>query len=152
MQVWAPLRGHAIDWARRTALLALVVGIGLSPARCSQPPAAEDARVESSASFSLALTASPEEPPPVVDVPIEAGQIELVLVGTPEPVDDLTVELTQTSTPEVTRWSVYAPRDARQDVVGRVVLPSYAITSGDYQVTLWRGDAVIVDRYRFRAK
>lgn len=80
----------------------------------------------------------------------DAAQIGLDLEGDALPVDELIAALEPAGKPdEVRRWSVESVPGSPAGIVGRVVVPIYALSPGDYQLVLWRGDADVVGRYRF---
>jgi hypothetical protein len=83
----------------------------------------------------------------------DAVQVALLLEGEPMPVDELTAEISMAGRlDEARRWAVDSPRPGDTGVVGRVVVPIYAVPRGDHVLTLWRGDAEVLARFRFRVR
>lgn len=100
-------------------------------------------------SLPLSATAGDAQPP-AVTVPRGTAMVHLRLVGDLPAAVELTAELSALGRDEVKRWPVDdAP--AADDGATRVVsVPPYAVPAGDYALTLWQGDADVVQRYRFR--
>lgn len=88
--------------------------------------------------------------PVAVAVPRGTAMVHLRLVGDLPAAVDLTAELAAVGRDEVTRWPV-DDASAGDDGATRVVtVPPYAVPAGRYELTLWAGDADVVQRYSFR--
>lgn len=132
--------------------LSVVAAVAVSLAACrSQDQASASAPSTTVASFRLAPLANPDGPVTEVIPARDAAQVALLLVGDPMPVDDLTAELGQMGAlDDARRWPVDPPAPGDAGVSGRVVVPNYAVPAGNHLLTLWRGDAEVVARYRIR--
>lgn len=100
--------------------------------------------------LTVATATAPGEPP-TATVPRGTAMVHLRLPGTDLPPSaDLVAEIAAVGSDVVKRWPVDdAP--AADDGATRVVsVPPYAVPAGDYALTLWQGDADVVQRYRFR--
>ena len=87
---------------------------------------------------------------PTLAVPRGTAIVHLRLVGDLPPAMDLTAELTAVDRDEVKRWPVDDAPAAGDGATRVVSLPPYAVPAGDYVLTLWAGDADVVQRYAFR--
>lgn len=82
-------------------------------------------------------------------VPRGTAQVRLLAGGDLPPADALTAEIAAVDRDDVRRWPVDdAP--AGTGASRAVTVPVYAVPEGDYILTLWQGDAEIVQRYAFR--
>lgn len=89
--------------------------------------------------------------PPTATVPRGTAQVRLLLDGDLPAAGELTAEITAIDRDEMKRWPVDAAPDAtRQTATHAVTVPVYAVPAGDYILTLWAGDADMVQRYAFR--
>ncbi len=134
--------GRALAASGLGCLLALAAACG------APPPAATPA-----ATGSIATALLPPDPPAptAVTVPADATQITLRLGGALGDADQLTAELTPVATPdEARRWPVDAAPEAGDGARASVTLPPYALAPGDYTLTVWEGDATVVEKYAFR--
>lgn len=152
---------------RRTSRLIAIVGIvaigaGLwwtKPASTPDPTAAADvsAALDATPAATLpaiTLTVAPRRTSgdvPAVAVPRGTALVHLRLPGTDLPAaEDLVAEIGAVGRDEVKRWPVDDAPRANDDAVRMVSVPPYAVPPGDYTLTLWRGDADMLRRYRFR--
>ncbi|MGD9903805.1 MAG: hypothetical protein AB7U83_10065 [Vicinamibacterales bacterium] len=107
---------------------------------------------------SVTVTVSPITPdgpgpngPPTLEIPRDAAQIGVRLLGAPGEVEHLTAEMAPAQAPdEVRRWRVDVAPTAADGATAMVTLPPHAVPDGDYVLTLWEGDARVVARYGFR--
>ncbi len=85
-----------------------------------------------------------------ISVPKNAAQVELRLAGDFGDSAELVAELDripETDSPR--RWPV-SPGEGGTERGVSVTVPAYALSDGDFSLTLWRGDAEVVRRVRFR--
>jgi hypothetical protein len=85
-----------------------------------------------------------------VTVPPASAQVQFRLDGIEARAEDLTAELERVGGDQIRRWRIEAaPVDGAP---GRhtVIVPVYEARPGEYVLTVWAGDADIVQRYRFR--
>lgn len=102
--------------------------------------------------ITLTLTPAPARGPytsVAATVPRGTAQVLLRLTGDLPPADEVMAEIAGGDRDEVRRWRVDdAP--AGPDGATRVVaVPPYAVPSGAFVLTLWVGDADVVQRYGF---
>lgn len=88
--------------------------------------------------------------PPVAVVPRGTAQVALRLVGDLPAAADLTAEIAALDRDEIKRWPVDDAAPGADGATRAVVVPPYAVPPGDFVLTLWAGDADIVQRYAFR--
>lgn len=89
--------------------------------------------------------------PPTATVPRGTAQVRFLLDGDLPAPTELTAEILAVDRDEVKRWPVdAAPETTRTTATHAVTVPVYAVPAGDYILTLWAGDADIVQRYAFR--
>lgn len=157
-------------WAVAAALL-LIAGLwwtrpaptshdaSVAPAASSAVPATAPAAAPDAAAAqaqpTVALTLTPVVTraggaPAVAVVPRGTAQVALRLVGDLPPAVDLTAEITALDRDEVKRWPVDDAAPAADGATRTVLIPPYAVPPGDFVLTLWAGDADIVQRYAFR--
>jgi hypothetical protein len=80
-----------------------------------------------------------------------AAQVGLRLAGDLGEIDHLTAEVAPLSAPDdARRWRVDTAPSAADGAQGMVTLPAHALSTGDYVLTLWEGDARVVGRFSFR--
>jgi hypothetical protein len=116
---------------------------GREPATTGGPPPAV---------VTLQPSAENASEPAVVHVPPDAAQVQIRLAGLTAPAQELTAELERVGGDQIRRWSV---DDVTSDpTLGShaVTVPIYEVRPGEYVVTIWAGDADIVQRYRFRVQ
>ena len=90
---------------------------------------------------------------PVLTFSRSAAQVGLRLTGDLGEIDHLTAEVAPIAAPDdARRWRVDVAPAAADGARGLVTLPSHALSSGAYVLTLWESDARIVDRYPFRVQ
>lgn len=100
---------------------------------------------------SLALPAAAGDAQPVaLAVPRGTAMVHLRLVGDLPAAVDLTAELAAVGRDEVKRWPVDDAPAGDDGATRLVSLPPYVVPAGDYVLTLWAGDADVVQRYAFR--
>ena len=98
-----------------------------------------------------AATASAE--PATLVIPRTAAQVGLRLTGDVGELEHLTAEVAPANAPDdARRWRVDAAPPAADSAPAMVTLPAYALSTGDYILTLWEGDASVVARFVFRAR
>lgn len=91
--------------------------------------------------------------PPVLAFPRSAAQIGLRLTGDIVEIDHLMAEVAPIAAPDdARRWRVDVAPAAADGARGMVTLPAHALSTGTYLLTLWEGDARVVDRYPFRVQ
>lgn len=83
-------------------------------------------------------------------VPGGTAMVHLRLVGDLPAAVDLTAELAVVGRDDVTRWPVDDAPAGDDGATRLVSVPPYAVPVGDCVLTLWAGDADVVQRYRFR--
>ena len=90
---------------------------------------------------------------PVLAFSRSAAQIGLRLTGDLGEIDHLTAEVAPIATPDdARRWRVDVAPAGADGARGMVTLPSHALSTGAYVLTLWESDARVVDRYPFRVQ
>jgi hypothetical protein len=85
-----------------------------------------------------------------VAVPRGTAMVHLRCTGDLPPAAGLTAELVALDRDEVKRWPVDDAPAGDDDATRVVSVPPYVLPPGDYVLTLWAGDADIVQRYAFR--
>lgn len=86
---------------------------------------------------------------PAVAVPRGTAMVHLRLAGADlPPAADLVAEIATGD--DARRWPVDDAPAASDGATLVVSVPPYAVPAGDHALTLWQGDADIVQRYRFR--
>jgi hypothetical protein len=116
-------------------------------AGCQPPPAAPAA----APLVATAVLTADAGAPTAVTVPGDAAQVLLRLGGTLGDVERLIAEVTPVANPDAARrWPVDAAPEAGDGARASVTLPPYVLPPGDYTVTVWEGDASVVQEYRFR--
>lgn len=135
----------------RLAALALTA---CCAAACSPAaPAGTPVGTAPAATVTLEAGAPSEGGPPTLVVPRDAAQVGLLLRGSLGEIDHLTAEVAPVASPDdARRWRVDAAIPGADDVRAMVTLPSYALPTGDYVLTLWEGDARVVARFAFRSR
>ncbi len=88
--------------------------------------------------------------PAAFAVPRGTAMVHLRLVGDLPAAVDLTAELAVVGRDDVTRWPVDDAPAGDDGATRLVSVPPYAVPVGDCVLTLWAGDADVVQRYRFR--
>jgi hypothetical protein len=98
----------------------------------------------------LAPPASAEAEPAAVSVPAGSVQVQYRLAGLETRAEDLTAEIERVGGDQIRRWRVDAVPPDGAPGQHAVVVPIYEARPGEYVLTVWAGDADIVQRYRFR--
>lgn len=158
-------------WMALAASALLVAGLWwLRPTpQAPATPAASPSTTESPAGANAAATPAPADSlpvvtlalmpivtrgagtPPTATVPRGTAQVRFLLDGDLPAPAELTAEIMAVDRDEVKRWPVdAAPDTPRTAATHAVTVPVYAVPAGDYILTLWAGDADIVQRYAFR--
>lgn len=124
------------------ALAAAACG-GAAPGREAAGPAGPVATAV------LAPGVSPSGPTPVA-IPAGSAQVLFALTGLPATAEahDLVAEIERIGDDRIKRWPVDAPASANDPP--SVIVPPYEVTPGEYRLTVWAGDAAVVQRYAFR--
>lgn len=78
------------------------------------------------------------------------AQVRFLLGGDLPPADALTAEISAVDRDAVRRWPVDDAPTGTEGAARAVTVPVYAVPAGDYVLTLWQGDADMVQRYAFR--
>jgi FtsP/CotA-like multicopper oxidase with cupredoxin domain len=126
--------------------LALVMAGCNAPAPAARPRAATLVPV-------VTLTLASDSQPAVLTLPPDAGQITLRLPGDLGDVDQLTAEISPADAPdEVKRWPVDGASGADDGATASVTVPAFAVPPGAYRLTVWQGDAAVVQRYAFQIR
>ena len=142
--------GHSLRCASGAVGLTLVMA--MSPAGCAEPATAVRPRA---AARVPALTLMPESGslPAAMTIPPDAGQVSLRLPGEFGDVDQLTAEISPADAPgEVKRWPVDSASAGSDGAKASVTLPAFALPPGAYRMTVWMGDAEVVQRYAFQIR
>lgn len=110
------------------------------------PPAAAGPLVE------LALTPLGDStgPSASVQVPRGSAQVRFLLGGDLPTADALTAEISAVDRDAVRRWPVDDAPPGTEGAARAVTVPVYAVPDGAYSLTVWAGDADVVQRYTFR--
>ena len=87
---------------------------------------------------------------PSAQVPRGTAQVRFLLAGDLPPADALTAEVAAVDRDEVRRWPVDDAPAGTAGAARAVTVPAYAVPAGDYVLTVWQGDADMVQRYAFR--
>lgn len=150
-------------WIALGAAVALAAGLWWTrpdappPAAPAAAPASTDAAATPSRTANLpavTLTLAPvragkDAPLPALAVPRGTALVHLRLTGDLPAATDLTAELSARDRDEVKRWPVDDAPVGADGATRVVTLPPYAVPAGAYTLTLWAGDADIVQRYVF---
>jgi hypothetical protein len=89
--------------------------------------------------------------PPSAEVPRGTAQVRFALGGALPADGELTAEIAATDRDEVKRWPVDVDHGGGPGrAVHTVTVPVYAVPAGGYSLTVWAGDAEVVQRYAFR--
>jgi hypothetical protein len=132
-------------------LLALVLA-GLAAA-CSSDTASLPVGLAPDVTVTLAPVATSVGEPPHLVIAQRAAQVGLRLTGELGEIDHLTAEVAPIAAPDdARRWRVDVAPAGADGARGMVTLPSHALSSGAYVLTLWEGDARIVGRFAFRVQ
>ncbi len=131
----------------RTLVVVVVAVLGIA---CASDPSAPLVGTAPDATVSLTAVAAVAGVPPTLTFTREAAQVGLRLTGEIGEIDQLTAEVAPASAPDdARRWRVDAAPPGPDGARGMVTLPSHALTTGDYVLTLWEGDAGVVGRFPF---
>lgn len=95
------------------------------------------------------LAAATGEAAPPFTVPRGTALVHLRLTGDLPPAADLTAEISAAGDGDVKRWPVDDAPVGADGATRVVTVPPYAVAAGRHVLTLWAGDADIVQRYRF---
>jgi hypothetical protein len=98
----------------------------------------------------LAPPAGQEAAPAVVSIPADKAQVQYRLAGVDARAEDLTAEIERVGSDQIRRWRVEAVPPDGAAGQHAVMVPIYEARPGEYVLTVWAGDADIVQRYRFR--
>jgi hypothetical protein len=151
-------------WLALAGIVALVAGLWWTrpapdtgrPAATTEGPGASPADPAASTASMPAVTltvatATGGGEPPTAAVPRGTAMLHLRLPGTGlPPAADLVAEIAALGRDEVKRWPVDDAPAANDGATRVVSVPPYAVPAGEYALTLWQGDADVVQRYRFR--
>jgi len=132
-------------------LAACAVAIGL--AACAAEPGSTPAGTAPSVTVTVAPATTAPGPAglPTLEIPRDAAQVGVRLLGDLGELEHLTAEMAPATAPdEVRRWRVDPAPAAADGAAAMVTLPPHAVPDGDYLLTLWEGDARVVARYGFR--
>lgn len=152
-------------WWAVAAALVLIAGLWwtrpqrepvMTPAGVSSAattPAPDAPATASLPAVTLSLSPRPAgspDGPVTAAVPRGTAQVLLRLAGDLPGADDLTAEITSLERDEVRRWPVDDAPAGPDGATRLVAVPPYALPGGDFVLTLWVGDADVVQRYAFR--
>lgn len=126
-------------------LLVLTTGCG----RSSTPEADGPAAAGPVATVDLAPARDPTPTPMTVTVPAGSVQVRYRLAGLDAKADELTAEIERVGSDQIRRWRVDAVPPDPVRGAHAVVVPIYEARPGEYTLTVWAGDADVVQRYRF---
>ena len=130
----------------------IVLGVGIAAAGCSTEQAGAPVGIAPEVTLTLAPADGTAEPP-LLTFSRSAAQVGLRLTGDLGEIDHLTAEVAPIAAPDdARRWRVDVAPAAADGARGMVTLPSHALSTGAYLLTLWEGDARVVDRYPFRVQ
>ena len=134
-------------------MVVIALGGGVAAA-CSSEPAGAPVGMAPDVMLTLAPAVDrAAEDMPVLAFSRSAAQVGLRLTGDLGEIDHLTAEVAPIAAPDdPRRWRVDVAPAAADGARGMVTLPSHALSSGAYVLTLWEGDARVVDRYPFRVQ
>lgn len=132
--------------------MGLVLALAMALAGCGEPPpGARPVAAAPVPAVTLTLDSAPQ--PAVLTLPPDAGQISLRLPGELGDVDQLTAEISPAGAPdEVKRWPVDGASSGTDGAKASVTLPAFALPPGAYRLTVWQGDAEVVQRYAFQIR
>lgn len=132
--------------------MGLVLALAMALAGCGEPPpGARSGAAAPVPAVTLTLDSAPQ--PAVLTLPPGAGQISLRLPGELGDVDQLTAEISPAGAPdEVKRWPVDGASSGTDGAKASVTLPAFALPPGAYLLTVWQGDAEVVQRYAFQIR
>lgn len=85
-----------------------------------------------------------------IAVPRGTAQVRLRLTGDLPPADELTAEISAVGRDAVRRWPVDDAEAGADGATRAVAVPPYEVPPGEFTLTLWAGDADVVQRYAFR--
>ena len=138
--------GHASRAVGLTlAMVMSLVGCG-APAPTVPPRAAAPVPA-------LTVTLEGALSPAALTIPPDAGQVSLRLPGELGDVDQLTAEISPADAPDdVKRWPVDGASGGSDGAKACVTLPAFALPPGAYRMTVWQGDAEVVQRYAFQIR
>lgn len=140
----------SLSHASRAMGLILVLAMAL--AGCGEPAPAAPPRAAALVP-AVTLTLDSASQPAVLTLPPDAGQISLRLPGDLGDVDQLTAEISPADAPdEVKRWPVDGASSGTDGAKASVTLPAFAVPPGTYRLTVWQGDAEVVQRYAFQIR
>ena len=130
----------------------LTLVMAVSPAGCGEPATAVRPRAAAPVP-AVTLTLERASPPATLTIPPDAGQVSLRLPGELGDVDQLTAEISPADAPdEVKRWPVDRTPVGSDGAKASVTLPAFALPPGAYRMTVWKGDAEVVQRYAFQIR
>jgi len=144
----------SLSHAARAMGLTLALALALATALpgCGEPAPAVPPRAAAPVP-ALTLTLDSASQPAALTIPPDAGQVSLRLPGELGDVDQLTAEISPADAPdEVKRWPVDGASDGSDGAKASVTLPAFALPPGAYRMTVWQGDAEVVQRYAFQIR
>ena len=147
-----PFRTTCLSSLRHASpAMGLTLALAMALAGCGEPaPAAPRAAALVPA---VTVTLDSASQPAVLTLPPDAGQISLRLPGELGDVDQLTAEISPVDAPdEVKRWPVDGASSGNDGAKASVTLPAFALPPGAYRLTVWQGDAEVVQRYAFQIR
>jgi hypothetical protein len=146
-----PYRSAHIAATTRTLLaIGLAVASAAALPACGGPAPGAPPH-EAGPTTVLTLTLESATRPAALTIPPGAAQVSLRLAGELGDVNQLTAEISPAGAPDqVKRWPVDGASAGSDGAKASVTLPTYALPAGTYQMTIWQGDAEIVQRYVFR--
>lgn len=132
--------------------MGLTLAMAMALPGCGEPAPAVPPRAAGPVP-ALTLTLDSASQPAALTIPPDAGQVSLRLPGELGDVDQLTAEISPADAPdEVKRWPVDGASDGSDGAKASVTLPAFALPPGAYRMTVWQGDAEVVQRYAFQIR
>ena len=140
----------SLSHASRAIGLTLALAIAL--AGCGETAPAAPPRAAALVP-AVTVTLESASQPAVLTLPPDAAQISLRLPGELGDVDQLTAEISPADAPdEVKRWPVDGAASGNDGAKASVTLPAFALPPGAYHLTVWQGDAEVVQRFAFQIR
>ena len=134
--------------------LATGVALAVLAAACGDRPSGSDRAAPPAGTVAIVTLPAPATgggmPAGALPVTVDqtAAQVQIRLPGLDHPADELTAELEARQTGEVRRWMVDAlPPEAGGTMA--ITVPIYAVGPGIHVLTVWAGDADLLQRYLF---
>lgn len=134
--------------------IALLLAAALTAACSGRDPGEPLPGVAPDATFALTpVAAGPSGEPSTLVIPPGAAQVGFRLLAEVGELDHLTAEIAGAKNPDdARRWRVDAAPAAGDGAKAMVTLPAYAVSTDEYVLTLWEGDATPVARFVFRTR